>query len=240
MRRQLEVADAAAQLNVDPRYVRAIEWDRFDLLPSSRHARECVRSYAELLGLDAQPYVEHYDSAFAEERPRGRTPLRRRIVLMVVLAAAVLPALGLIAAWQFLRDDSREADPPAPVSPIPARPPAGAAKPPETTRPARPAPSVTRSTVVRRTRVGLVAARGDSWIEARSGGAAGAVLYRGNLERGRSIRLTARRVWMRLGAASNVDITLNGRTVGRSLFGTIDVTFAPRTASLTDSRRAAP
>jgi cytoskeleton protein RodZ len=225
VRRQIDVADAAGELNFDPKYVRAIEWERFDLLPSSRDGREYLRSYAELLGLDPQPYVERYDSAFAQERSRAPARRRRRVALTIAVSAA---ALAVIAAWQFLPDDSKQAQPPAPVSPIPARPPAEVAKPPPTTPPARRRPSVTRRKALRPAKVAVVAARGDSWIEARAGDAGGALLYRGNLARGRSIRLRARRVWMRLGAASNVDVTLNGRRVGRSLFGTVDVTFTSR------------
>jgi hypothetical protein len=75
------------------------------------------------------------------------------------------------------------------------------------------------------TRLAVAAVLGDSWVEARSGSADGALLYRGNLERGRSIRLSGRRLWLRLGAASNLELTLNGRKTGRSLFGTVDVTF---------------
>jgi hypothetical protein len=78
------------------------------------------------------------------------------------------------------------------------------------------------------TRLAVAAVRGDSWVEARSGSADGALLYRGNLQHGRSIRVAARRVWLRLGAASNLDLTLNGRRTGTSLFGTVDVTFGPR------------
>jgi hypothetical protein len=217
--------------------VRAIEWERFDLLPSSRHAREYLRSYAELLGLDAQPYVDHYDSVFAREEPEERPRRRRRIVLTTMLAAAALAALGLVAAWQLLRDESDEARAPPPMTPsrpLPA---------PEAKEPARPEPPARQSTAVagervaRRTRVAVAAVRGDSWIEARLGGPGGAVLYRGNLVLGRSVRFRARRLWMRLGAASNLDLLLNGRKTGRSLYGTVDVTFDARTGSLERSRR---
>jgi cytoskeletal protein RodZ len=220
--------------------VRAIEWERFDLLPSSRDAREYIRSYAELLGLDAGPYVDHYDSVFAREQPPERARLRRRAVLTALLAVAVLAAVGVVAAWQLLRDESDEARTPAPMSPSRARPGSEAANPAQTRPPARRTTSVAGKKVARPTRVVVVAVRGDSWIEARSGDAAGAVLYRGNLQHGRSLRLRARRLWMRLGAASNLDVTLNGRKAGRSLFGTVDVRFDPRTASLDKSRRAAP
>jgi hypothetical protein len=59
----------------------------------------------------------------------------------------------------------------------------------------------------------LVAARGASWAAVRSGSAAGPTLYEGVLEPGASVRFRADRVWLRLGAAANVDVTLNGDAV---------------------------
>jgi Domain of unknown function (DUF4115)/Helix-turn-helix domain len=208
-----------------------MEWERFDLLPSSGgHAREYLRSYAELLGLDAQPYVDHYDSALAHEHPREPARRRRRIVLITLVAVGSLAVVGLVAAWYLFRDESQEARAPAPDSRSRQQAASVGTKPTRTTAPARPAtPVVKRKKVAPPTRVALAAVRGDSWIEARAGGAGGALLYRGNLARGRSIRLSGRRVWMRLGAASNLDVTLNGRRAGRSLFGTVEVIFAPRT-----------
>jgi cytoskeletal protein RodZ len=78
-----------------------MEWERFDLLPSSRHAREYLRSYAELLGLDPQQFVGHYDSAFTKDESR-EPPRRRRLVLLIVVVGVGLAALGLVAAWQLL------------------------------------------------------------------------------------------------------------------------------------------
>ena len=52
---------------------------------------------------------------------------------------------------------------------------------------------------------------GDCWVEAREGSATGAVLFAGLLERGSAQRLTARRVWLRLGAGQNVEITVGGK-----------------------------
>jgi hypothetical protein len=57
----------------------------------------------------------------------------------------------------------------------------------------------------------LTASRGDCWVEARAGSATGAILYSGTLANGRSLRFSRPKVWLRLGAASNVDIEINGR-----------------------------
>lgn len=55
------------------------------------------------------------------------------------------------------------------------------------------------------------ATRGDCWVEARAGSANGTVLYTGVLASGRSLRFNRPRLWLRLGAASNVDVLVNGR-----------------------------
>lgn len=57
----------------------------------------------------------------------------------------------------------------------------------------------------------LSATRGDCWVEVRAGSAAGEALYAGTLTTGRSLRFKRPRLWLRLGAASNVDIVVNGR-----------------------------
>ncbi len=57
----------------------------------------------------------------------------------------------------------------------------------------------------------LAASRGDCWVEVRAGSATGQALYSGILATGDSLRFNRPRLWLRLGAASNVDIVVNGR-----------------------------
>lgn len=56
----------------------------------------------------------------------------------------------------------------------------------------------------------LAATRGDCWVEVRAGSATGKALYAGTLASGSSLRFSRPRLWIRLGAASNVDIMVNG------------------------------
>lgn len=56
----------------------------------------------------------------------------------------------------------------------------------------------------------LAATRGDCWVEVRAGSATGQALYSGTLASGRSLRFNRPKLWLRLGAASNVDIVVNG------------------------------
>jgi len=71
------------------------------------------------------------------------------------------------------------------------------------------------------------AARGPSWVVVRAGSATGKVLYAAILQQGRRMTASAPRIFLRLGAASQVDVTVNGRPIGRSLAGTVDAVLTP-------------
>jgi hypothetical protein len=74
----------------------------------------------------------------------------------------------------------------------------------------------------------LTADGGGSWVEAHSDSATGPLLFQGTLEPGRELRLVARRIWLRLGAATNVSLALNGRSTPNEFFGTVDVLVTPQ------------
>ena len=64
---------------------------------------------------------------------------------------------------------------------------------------------------LRRTRVSRpLYIPGDSWFSARSGSDDGRVLDERLLAQGKSVRLRAVRIWLSLGAAANVAVTVNG------------------------------
>jgi hypothetical protein len=57
----------------------------------------------------------------------------------------------------------------------------------------------------------ITATRGDCWVEVRAGSSSGIVLYAATLATGDTLRFSRNRLWLRLGAASNVDVILDGR-----------------------------
>jgi hypothetical protein len=72
----------------------------------------------------------------------------------------------------------------------------------------------------------VTAARGDSWILARLGSENGRLLDERVLAQGESATLRGARVWLSLGAAGNVDVTVNGAE--RELpTGTVTVVLGP-------------
>jgi hypothetical protein len=72
----------------------------------------------------------------------------------------------------------------------------------------------------------LTAARGDCWLSIRADSADGEVLYEGTLVSGRTIRFERERLWVRMGAAANLDLTLNRKRVALPA-GTVDVVATP-------------
>jgi hypothetical protein len=72
----------------------------------------------------------------------------------------------------------------------------------------------------------VTAARGDCWISARLGSEEGRVLDERILAQGESVTLRGERVWLSIGAAANVDITVNGEE-RKIQSGTVAVVLGP-------------
>ena len=143
---------------------------------------------------------------------RARAPFPRRAALAI--AAALVFALGAGAGWLALRAD-RDAAPAPPAKPTRA---AGLAAASflgdvRSLRQARVAGFAARVAAERQaasSRVALVlrASRGDSWISVRS--ATGRLLAERTLAAGTELRLHGAALWIRLGAAANVDLSRDG------------------------------
>jgi hypothetical protein len=71
-------------------------------------------------------------------------------------------------------------------------------------------------------RVSIVASRGSCWVSAHRGSASGPVLVERVVEQGETLDLAAPRIWVELGAAGNVDVTVNGKARAVTP-GTIDL-----------------
>jgi cytoskeleton protein RodZ len=206
LRRELELSDAEHGTKIRGKYLRALEDERFELLPAHTYVKGFLRSYADWLGLDGQLYVDEYNSRYvigeeeAPLRPRRVPAAKRRQadrresrVVMVALAAIALVTFLVIAAWRFGGPEKE------PVRGLQE----GAA-------PARAVPKAKPSST---TRVELRATRGNSYLIVRSNGLLGPILYKGTLERGQRQRFQNNVLWIRLGAPANVLVRLNGNRV---------------------------
>jgi hypothetical protein len=144
--------------------------------------------------------------------------MREKVVRTIGLSLLVLLALTLVAlnglAWSGMVVDEgatsgKLTTPIAPTNPALAAPvrESMVEEPPSRAISSRKAPEAKRESAI----VVLAAKRGDCWVEVRAGSLTGETLYAGMLANGRTLRFTRPRLWLRLGAASNVDIAVNGR-----------------------------
>jgi hypothetical protein len=128
----------------------------------------------------------------------------------LVLSAVALGLLAVnVLAWsgRLVEDSELESSTPAQEEPAPrSAPPPSRSEPRSVTR-----PQSQRSQPTAVTAMTITATRGDCWVEVRAGSASGNVLYAGTLEGGSTLRFNRPRLWLRLGAASNVDVVVNGR-----------------------------
>jgi Helix-turn-helix domain/RodZ C-terminal domain len=228
MRQKFELGDVERATRIRARYLMALEEERFDILPGTAYAKGFLRTYADHLGLDAQRFVDEYNSRFAQEEELQAAPAvrvrRRRRWRDLRLAAIPIAVVLALVGWQLSR--TRGHHPPPPQAPPATETTAAAERAPTTiTRALEPAPTVAK--------IRLVAARGPCWIDVHLGSRTGRAIYIGTLRSGQPVRFVAQRLWIRMGAPWNLDAQLNGktvqlaRTVGNVLVTGTNLTPAP-------------
>jgi cytoskeletal protein RodZ len=200
-RQGIDFPELEQRTKIRPKYLRALEDERFDILPAPTYIRGFLRSYAEALGLEPQPFVDEYNSRFTtigEEDYAIRTrrvPTRRversgresRIAVVALLGIAIVTAL-VIAAWRF-------------GGPSPEKVPGLSVQ--------------GQGAHAKRNRVHVVvqAVAGSSWMEVRSGTTAGRLLFGGTLESGERKAFNGSRLQLALAEPANVSVRLNGNHV---------------------------
>ena len=203
LRQELDFPELEERTKIRPKYLRALEDERFDILPATTYVRGFLRSYAEALGLDGQPFVDEYNSRFtvgeddAPLRARSAPPLRRerapresRLAAIALVAIAIATAL-VIAAWKFGGPEGEKVPGLQSGSP--------------TTTSTR-APKGTARLVVR-------ASDGSSWMEVRARTSSGKLLYSGTLEDGQRKSFEGKSLQLALAKPQNVVVRLNGNRV---------------------------
>src|SRR3954449_1256952 len=178
VRQGVDLLEAERATKIRSKYLRALEDERFELLPAQTYVKGFLRSYAEYLGLDGQLYVDEYNSRYVaddEAPPRARrarqSQAHRRVesgVLLIALAGIVSAAALVIVAWKFSGTEQPQTPGAVPLTQQarpPAAPPARASKP--------------------WNRLDLTAARGNSRVVVyrRECGGRGVLLYEGTLEK---------------------------------------------------------
>jgi cytoskeleton protein RodZ len=199
LRRSLEFAQAEQATKIRTKYLRALEDEQFDQLPSPTYVKGFLQGYADYLGLDGQLYVDEYNSRFVvgddwegPRRSRVRPARRDRgietSIVMISLALIAIVTIVVISAWKVSGSGAKD----------PARTPASA----------RRAPVAAPSAYLR-----IEAPRGDSYVEVHRGGRAGQILFEGTLEKGAVEPFRGEQFWVSVGSPENLTIIVGGRRV---------------------------
>ncbi len=100
--------DVARQLHLKPQHIVALEGDDYQSLPGATYVRGYLRSYAQLLGLSAEPILEAHARMVGGQQPAvlpdlspppQATSSHRHIRLTTYLVAAIVFGLALVW-WQ--------------------------------------------------------------------------------------------------------------------------------------------
>jgi cytoskeletal protein RodZ len=210
--RGLEVADVERSTRIRAKYLQALEDEEFDVLPGPAYVRGFLRTYAEALGLDTNLLVDEYNERHAPReddlpaiQPVGiRAPVTQLARPMAILAVGFV-VFGGVAVWQLGFTSAKR-------TPIPT---AAAEAPRVVVKPVTRRTAAVKPAVVRPATLVVRASRGDCWVLVRSGGPSGHVLYERILGHGGTLRFgLKRKLWVRLGAPWNADVTARGKSLG--------------------------
>ena len=210
IRHRVELARVQADTHIRTRYLKALEDERFDLIPGDAYVRGFLRTYADYLGLDAELFVDEYKGRFAPpEEPLPQLIPRRRIDLpslrtLVTVGAVFGVALVVVLAWSL--GGGKPTEPALRGGPTST----GGADLGNTPPPLRVAHRARPE--ARLAKLVLTAVDGPCWLRVQLGSSAGTYLHEGTLEQGQSLRFARKRLWIRLGAPFNLEATLNGAT----------------------------
>jgi cytoskeletal protein RodZ len=197
--RQLQLPEIERATRIRAKYLRALEEERWDVLPAAAYAKGFLRTYADFLGLDGPRFVEEFNDRFAPSEPFEppalvRVRRRRRLDLRLLVIPLVVVAIGLFS-WRLASGGGKPQ-------------PALAPKPPTTARVRATTTTRTTPRSPRLARVVLAATRGPCWLEVRSNGR---IVYQRELEQGERALFTGKRLWLRIGAPWNLDAKVNGK-----------------------------
>jgi len=215
-RRQIDLPQAEQATKIRVRYLRALEEERFDQLPSQTYVKGFLRTYADYLGLDGQLYVDEFNSRFAtgedpEGRPRGSAvrPERRtrRLETSIVLIAVALVAivtLVVTSAWQTSGSGSKA---------------------PRTTHHVR---SHKKAAVPRpHAFLEISAVTGPSYVTVHRDTATGRLLFQGTISKGGTEPFTGKSFWVSVSSPENLRIMVAGRRVEVGGYKPIAFTVSP-------------
>jgi cytoskeletal protein RodZ len=213
LRQGYELPRVEADTKIRAKYLRALEEERFEVLPGETYVKGFLRTYAEYLGLDGQLYVDEFNSRFTREEeplapPRPtKQPARSRAVesnfVIVALAGIIAVTILVVVAWKFgsTGPETSTGIPPAVNTPTGST---------GTSTQQEPV----KAPASKKTKLVLYADGGDCWLRVRSKSATGKLLYEGTLQTGQTQRFVDdKRIWVQLGAPAYLKGTVNDERI---------------------------
>ena len=192
-RQGLDYPQVELATKIRAKYIRALEEEHFEVLPSGTYIKGFMRSYAEFLGLDGQLYVDEYNSRHVVEgfddmpqrRPRVHQDrgIERKVVLLALAGIAGMTAL-VIVAWKFGGGNAGPTLPPV-------------------TKPHKAAQAGLR----------FVGIGKGTYLEIRRGSSTGRFLFQGTLQPGEKNFLVGKRFWLTVRRPAGVAFKLAGKPV---------------------------
>jgi hypothetical protein len=214
IRRGIEFGQAEQATKIRGKYLRGLEDEQFDALPSDTYIKGFLRTYADYLGLDGQLYVDEYNSRFVigedDVRPRRSPPRSERrnrrletTLVLVVLAAIAIVTVVVIGAWSSSdREDGETArNLPTKIVHKSAR---------------APVPGLS-----------VAAVRGSSFVAVRRYSPSGPVLFQGTVVRGQPKKFLGGRFWLNVSSPENLVIRVRGEPINVGGYRPRVVTVTP-------------
>jgi hypothetical protein len=211
VRQGLEYPQVELATKIRAKYIRALEDETFEVLPSETYVKGFLRSYAEYLGLDGQLYVDEYTSRYGSERLVDESPrrarvhqdrgLERKVVLAALAGIATLTAL-VIVAWKFGGGDATVLQP------------------------------TTTARTVAPPALELTGRGSGTYVEVHRGSSSGKLLLAGTIGRGDVQRLVGSRFWLAIRNSRGLSVTLGGRSVSLPARTNLRVLVTPTRTAL--------
>jgi cytoskeleton protein RodZ len=207
-RQGLEYPQIELATKIRAKYIRALEDEHFEVLPTGTYIKGFLRSYAEFLGLDGQLYVDEYNSRNVvesfDDMPQRRPPRRhersveKKVVLLALGGIAALTGL-VIVAWRFGGSDTPGSTPAI----------------------------VTQTRPVTPTGLRFVGLGKGTYLEVRRRTAAGHMLFQGTLRRGDREFVIGTRFWLYVRRPAGVRFRLGGKPVSLPVRRNLKVVVTP-------------
>jgi hypothetical protein len=223
----LDLAQCEVRTRIRAKYLRAMEDERFELLPAAAYVKGFLRSYGEALGLDGQVLVDEYTLRL-EPRPepahdltvvrrsapsgriwpKGRRPASSRRSEAQLLWLAIGGSIA-VALLVWVGADNGERSTPIPAAPTVS---ASVAAPPAVSAAALSAgPSASAASGrVTLSATGVEGTNG-SYLMVRRGGPGGPTIFEDTIPAGTTRTFgDGRRLWVRVGWTPGIALSVDG------------------------------